>query len=455
MRIRDASRSDRLGGLLLLLASAACSASHESAVRKDLDQASRAYGGSEAGAAAAKERLGPGLDAYVAYAAEQSPELRASFERWKASVHRISPARRPPDPMLEFGVFVWNSGDNAGLTPARVGLRQALPWPTKLTAGADAASAAARAEQRRFEAQLLELRQRVTEAYLRLWLLRRVRTIEQEQLEVLRGLSDSALGQLMTGAATLADHQQIDLSAARLADTVAARDEEERSARAQLRAVVGAPRGALAPTDEAPLETALPAETEETLRQAALAHPSIESFALMGEAAEAAGRSESADRLPGLTLGVEWMRMPGPMGEGAIMPSIGISIPIWQGSYGEAIRAAEAEASAQRAQANAAGQRAQADLEEALAMVRDTARRIRLHETTLLPQAEAAYGSVLGAYATGRSTVAASLLAQRELLEIRINLEQARAAHAAAWARLERIVGRPVKSRLVSRGEAK
>jgi hypothetical protein len=85
-------------------------------------------------------------------------------------------------------------------------------------------------------------------------------------------------------------------------------------------------------------------------------------------------------------------------------------------------------------------------------MVRDSYRRVELNENTLLPQAEAAYASVLGAYATSRSTVAASLLAQRELLEIRVGLEQARAEHAAAWARLEQVVGRRVKQARVRRG---
>lgn len=335
---------------LLVFTTAGCAGSYESAVRTDLDRTSRTFGRAPGEERGDRQQLGPSLRDYLAYATERNPELRASYERWRASVHRISPSRRLPDPMLEFGVFVWNSGDNAGLTPARVGIRQEFPWPTKLTAGADAASAEARAFQRRFEAQLLDLRQRVTEAYFRLWLIRRTRTIEQEQLEILRGLSESALGQVATGAAALADQQQIDLTAARLEDAIAALDQQERAAQGQLRAVVGAPPGVDTPTEEEPTGMALPAETDEALRQAVLDHPFIESFALMGEAADAAARGQRADRLPGFAVGVEWMRMPGEMGTSAIMPSVGIRLPLWQGSYREGIRAAEAEASAQRAE---------------------------------------------------------------------------------------------------------
>ena len=54
------------------------------------------------------------------------------------------------------------------------------------------------------------------------------------------------------------------------------------------------------------------------------------------------------------------------------------------------------------------------------------------------------YASVIGAYQTGESSVASSLLAERALVELRLNLQKLRVDHAIAWARVEEIVGRPV-----------
>ncbi len=438
----------RAGGVrvaLWALGLAGCAGTYESAVRTDLDRAAPTFGRARAADRESQQPLGPALRDYLAYATERHPDLRASYGRWRASVHRISPSRRLPDPSVDFGVFVWNSGENVGLAPARASIRQAFPWPTKLSAGADAASAEARALSRRFEALLLELRQRVADAYFRLWLLRETRTIQQEQAELLRGLAQSTLGQIATGAATLADQQQIDLILARLEDAIAGLDQQERAAEAQLRAVVGAPPGADTPTQSEPPAVALPLETEEALQKAVLDHPFIESFALLGEASDALARSEQAGRLPGFAVGVEWMRMPGEMGTSAVVPNIGISLPLWQGSYLDGIRAAEAEASAQRAEGEGAVLRAQAAFAEALAQVRDSRRRVALNAHTLLPQAEAAYASVLGAYASSRSSIAASVLAQRELLDVRLDLARARAEHAVAWARLEQVVGRSIE----------
>jgi outer membrane protein TolC len=76
-----------------------------------------------------------------------------------------------------------------------------------------------------------------------------------------------------------------------------------------------------------------------------------------------------------------------------------------------------------------------------LADLRDAQRRIELYEKTLVPQAETTFQAVLGGYQTGRSTVAAVILAQRDLLELQIEYARARAEHARAWTALEYIVG--------------
>jgi outer membrane protein TolC len=80
-----------------------------------------------------------------------------------------------------------------------------------------------------------------------------------------------------------------------------------------------------------------------------------------------------------------------------------------------------------------------------LANLRDALRRVQLYRGTLVPQAQSAYESVLGAYTVGRGSVAQALLAQRDLLELRIELERARADYARTWARLEELVGRELR----------
>jgi outer membrane protein TolC len=150
-------------------------------------------------------------------------------------------------------------------------------------------------------------------------------------------------------------------------------------------------------------------------------------------------------------LGVDWIevgpaRMAGvaDSGKDAVSVSVGIELPLWQRNLAEDQRAAEADTAAARAEWAAARDRAAAQLEVALSNIRDSSRRARLHETTLIPQAEGALESTLGGYATGDIQLAAILLAERDLLGLRLAWIQLHAEHAIAWAELERIVGHGV-----------
>ena len=434
-----------------------CAGTYEASVHRDMDeQSSRSLAGrtSRAGrrSSAAVEdssRIDGGLAGYVALAVENNPDAETAFERWRASIHRISRARRLPEPTLGFGYFVRSVETRVGPQQARISLQQTFPWPTRLTAGADAASAQARAAQRRFEAQALAVVQRVAEAYWNLWQIRHTRAIHQEHLEVIRGLSATVLARMATGAASLADQQQVDLAAARLEDSIFGMDEAEIAAVAQLGAAIGQDLGPEPATTEAPEEPLPPADSPEVLAGFARVHPMIASFGLMAEAQESAARAEAAERFPSFTVGADWIitgeaMMAGVQdsGKDAVIIGAGIRIPLWQGSYGDAIEAARAEAQAHRAEQRSAIDRTLAELQLVLSLVRDAIRRVHLYGETLLPQAESAYASVLGAYVAGRSTVAQTLLAQRDLLELRVDRERARADYGRAWARLDQVVGR-------------
>ncbi len=394
------------------------------------------------------------LASYVAYAMRKSPELQASFERYRASVYRISRARRLPEPTISFGYFLRSIETRVGPQLARVSLAQTFPWPTKLRAASDAASAEAEALARRFDAEALALTRRVSEAYYALWQLRETRTVQREHLEVLLALAESVRARVQTGQASLSEQQQVDLSCARQSDLILGLDERERVQAAALRALLGAPYAAQLPTTEPPDARSL-SEPDAALVREALAHPSITSFARRAEAKEHAARSEAADRYPSFSVGLDWVitgeaRMPNVQdsGKDAVMIGAGIRVPLFFGSYADAARALQAEARAERAEEQSQKLRALSELDAHSAAVRDAARRAALYRDTLVPQAASAYESVLGAYVSGRGNIAATLLAQRDLLDLRLELLRARTDLAQGWARLDQVLAHePVATR--------
>lgn len=393
------------------------------------------------------------LESYVMTALRQNPSLRAAFERWRAAIHRIPQARRLPEPTLTYGYFIQSVESRVGPQRHRLGLSMGFPWPTKLTAGADAASIAARSKQRRFESRALTISLRVAEVYWQLWLVHRAREVQRDQLEVLRSLSEATRVRVEVSRANLADLNQVELAVSRIEDVLSGLDERERTLSAELLAFIGSPServAAINPT-EVP-DGGIPAVQRAALIEAATSHPDVEALELMSESFQSEVRRARADRAPSFTVGLVWIETgdatdPNTPGSGTdpVIVMLGLRLPLWAYAYRGAEEEARSESEAFRADAHDEINHAAAALEGALSAIRDADRRISLYRDTLIPQAEAAYASVVGAYQTGRTTVAAALIAQRELLGLELGLARAQAEHAIAWSRLEQVAGREIE----------
>jgi len=393
------------------------------------------------------------LAGYVALALKQSPQARAAFERWRAARLRISRSRRLPDPQISFGYFVRRVETRVGPQRFRVGLAQVVPWPSKLTAGADAAAERARGAAVAFEGQLLAIKRDVAGAYWSLWMIHQEHRLKSEHDIVLEALAGAVRGRVRTGAAGLADLNQLELHIARHHDHRGQHNQLARKASARLLSAIGvAGEGERLAAKDTPVG-GVPARTDAELRGLARQHPMIQTHNHLAESQSHRASAARADRFPRIRLGIDYIETGEAMTEGVpdsgkdpLIVSAGFSIPLWAGSYSDAEEAARAAASAHRADREVAMRRTEGAFEAKLADLRDAQRRIELFETTLLPQAETTFQAVLGGYQSGRSTVTSMILAQRDLLDLQLEHVRARAAHARAWTSLEYIVGRELDS---------
>ena len=402
------------------------------------------------------EQLARGLSGQLAVAAARHPGVRADFERWHATALAVSPVGALPDPTVEFSVFLQAIETRTGPQRGRVGVRQAIPWPSVLTAGTEAALEASRAAEVRFEARLLDVAMAVEEAHWALWSVRTMRAIHEDHHALVEGLSGTVRGRVEVGSASLSELQQIDLEHARMMDDIARMEEQERSVEAGLRAAIGVWSSDPVPTMDDPGGPYLPSEAAVLLEAAAMAHPFLREARHRVAAADAAVRLARGKRRPGFSVGMDWVPV-GPSehlgpastesGQDAWAAGVGITVPVWQKRAGDQVAAAEALARSERADAELHEVSTHAALHDALARVESSGRRVATIRGTLLPQAEAAYASLLGTYTAGTSSVAQLLLSQQALLELRLDLIAAQVTHAQAWALLRSVCGRDVQTR--------
>jgi outer membrane protein, heavy metal efflux system len=392
------------------------------------------------------------LTGYIAYAMENSPDLAAQFERWRASVYRISNARRLPDPVISYAYYISRVETRVGPQRHRVSLKQTFPWPTRLSAGADAAAARARSQQEKFDAMAIAISSSVEQMYWQIWKTQESRKVQKDHEAVLSGLSESANAMMMTGRIDLSEQQQIDLARARVDDSISVLDEQLSQQKALLRGLISAP------PEMNILVTSIPNLGKYDFDEAALLssvknHPSIRAYVALAQSSALDAKKEKSIRYPNITVGVDWIETGDAQnpstpdsGKDALTAGIGVSIPLWQRSYQESVDAYHAEEKAYVADGEAAADRAVAAFYQTLSQIRDAERRMALYEKTLVPQAESVYESVLGAYASGRGNVASTLLAQQDLLQLRLQLIAVQTDYLTKIAALKNLVGNDLQT---------
>ncbi|MBT8493668.1 MAG: TolC family protein, partial [Deltaproteobacteria bacterium] len=385
------------------------------------------------------------LPSYLRRALAASPTAEAARHRLQAARNAAVSTGTFPEPTIAYGFFASAIETRVGPQRHRIQLRQPLPWPGTLSAQDEAARLTSSAAAFSSQATTLEVGYQVRVLYWQLWLRRELQSIHRQHLALLEGLGASVRTQLEVGKATLAEASQIDLRISRLKDSIERLATEERRLIAALLAACAQPPGD-APTTQAPslrkpLELSAVAERGGADPRERAAVERSKAAEKRAEAARLAGR-------PKLVVGADFIEVGpregvGDSGKDAFVVSVGLSLPLFRDRYNGAENQSRAEARAHRALARQRSLARRAEITAALESIRDTYRRAELHQSTLLPQAETVYQASLGQYRTGRTPFANLLLAEQDLVELRIAVAEIRNQHELAWARLTWALSRP------------
>ncbi len=398
------------------------------------------------------ESLGSGaLQSYILYALRHHPGLKARYAYWRAAVLQASVADQLPEPVFGYGVFLQHVETRVGPQRHRFSLAQSFPWPSRLRAAVEEASAAARVEEQRFEAQALQVQSGVADVWWQLWRVRRERHIQRDQYELLTQTLASVRARLEVGRASTADLAQLEVRQARQSDTLKALDESEMVFSAKLRQVIGVSGSFQVPTTLDTFVVPRLLDTEEALIAQSRQHPMLLVWTERAAQSRAQAEKARAQRFPNVKVGLQYIETgenpalrSDENGKDPILAHVEFPLPIWGSDYDSAAAAAKAREEAFSHEVTLAQQRAASEVQQLLAHLRNAQRRLQLYRTTLLPQAEFAHEAMLGAYEVGDTSVTALLQSFRELLELRLEEVAIQTRFARMWARLEAVVGRPL-----------
>lgn len=399
--------------------------------------------------AAAEGNTPQTLTEYLQYAALHNASLQAAFEQWKAALEQIPQAKALADPKFTYNYFVRQIDDRQ-----RVGIMQMFPWFGKIAARTDAAAAAAKVAQSRYEARKLQLFAEVKQAFYEYAYLGGATRVARENLALTQHFEEVARTKHLTATATHPDIIRAQIEVAKLQNELITLEQSRSPTVARLNAVLNRPAEAQLPW---PREE--PGQSVEVNRAALVAtlkerNPELHAMSFDIERLDREVAVVQRNFYPDIGVGADWMTMP--MAEGGsehdVMVGIELNLPIWRSSY----RAGELQA---RAMARRARYERK-DLENSLVArthrilyeFENSARQVKLYDGALIPGARELIRASEAAYMAGTIDFLNLISAQQDLLKFRLERQRSWADQQQRLAELEMLVGAELSGRPAESG---
>lgn len=387
------------------------------------------------------------LNDVVAYAAQNSPGLVASFNRYKAAMEQIPQARSLPDPRFLYRYWIVEPMMLDGSVRNVFELSQEFPWFEKLILRGDVAAREAQAAFKKFQAEKLALRARVVEAYFEYYYLHQSQAINDESLRQLSSVEGIVSARSATGGAQ-ADLLRTQVEIARLRNEVETIRDMLPPAQAKLNALLNRPTDAPLPRPQVARFERMDVDAAGLAALLAAHNPELAGMGV--EIQKQAKEIELAKKeyLPDIMLGFEYDQMvpnagsdENPNDQKALMASL--NIPIWHEKYAAGVRQARYRYLAAVADKLQKTNDLSVELKEAIFSLRNAQRKIDLYGQSLLPRARQTLSSVRSTYQTGGGDFADMIESHRVLLDFELSVRRAEADRHIAMARIESLVGLP------------
>ncbi len=390
----------------------------------------------------------PTLEEYLAYASQKNPGLRAAYHGWTSRLERVPSVSSLPEPVFSYMYYVESVETRVGPQRQKFSLRQAFPWFGTLGARESVAEQEAWAAYRWFQEEKLRLAYRVRKAYSEYYLLGRRIQIARSTLELLRGWESISRTRFETGQSGRSDVVRIEIEIARLTDALRTLEDSKSSAAEDMRNALGAPDGTEIDFPGDMPESAV-IEPDTVMAAVLNGNPSILAIDHMIMREENALRLAGKSSWPDFALGLDYIdtgpaidpEMPD-SGKDPWMVSLSVKLPIWFGKNSALKEEARARIEMNRYEKKDTEGELRARVEKVLVDYRDAFSKTELFGGSLIPKAEESLAITLMEYEGGDADFLHVLDAQRLLLDLRLEMEEALVKQEIRAAELEMLAGR-------------
>jgi outer membrane protein TolC len=376
---------------------------------------------------------------------ERNPTIAAARHAWRAALERAPQEASLDDPMLGFGVAPASFGDTHEVSHpgTRVDLSQRFPFPGKLELRGEAAVAESDAAAHDFDGVRLRLALMASRLYDEYYLSSREVEINAQHVALLEELQRVATARYEVGEATQQDPIQAEVERSHAVHRGVLLATRERVAAEQIQTLLH--RDPEAPLPPPPAELALPSELtgekDALVTDALSARPDVAAASARVRAGESRVDLARREFFPDFTLQAAYDRF---WQEEELQPSVGIQVelPFQIARRRAALAQARAELAGAQSERDALVDEARFGVRSSLLRAEESRHVLHLVETEQLPAARDQVEAARTGFETGRSEFFSLIDAQRTLLRVELDREEARADVCRRRAELDRALGR-------------
>ena len=384
-------------------------------------------------------------------AEQNSPQIKAAQQEWKAAQQVPTQVSALPDPQAILQEFTVGSPrpfagyTNSNFAYIGLGISQEFPYPGKLRLKGEIATQDAKVAQQQYESIRRSVFARVNAVYFQLAYLSKTLGILQGDGQLLEQAEKAADARYRSGMGNQQDVLQAQLEQTKLLREITMHHLEVAKVQAQIKELLNRPQSSpdIEPSQIA--ETPLAYTFDELLSAAQNANPEISGAHDMVKQHELQVDLAHKDFRPDFNLQYMWERTDPEQYRAYYMLTFGVSLPIHRGKLHAEVAQAEADLNRSRSELEAETQQVASELRVEYDTAQKTADLLKIYREGLLPQAQAAFQAGIAAYQNNRQDFQAILTAFLDVLHLDEEYWQNLSTRETALARLEEITGLPLR----------
>lgn len=386
----------------------------------------------------------PQLDpeALVAAVRYRNPSLAAMAAAWRAAAEKYPQAVSLDDPQLSTAMGPGTFGDPTHDVAWMVQGSQKIPWPGKR--GLRGQEAQAEASAARLDLDDAEVRL-VATARLAFWeyyLVRRQQELNAENRDALRGFRDTAQAKYRAALATQQDVLESDVELAEIERRQFELDRRAIEAVARINTLLHRPPDQPLPPPRRPDAAAAVPDIGWLQQFAAQHRPDLAAIGEQLRAAQAAIDLAQRDYYPDLDLVARydafWQKQDRPL---APMVGLDMNVPLDNARRQAAVREASDRLDQRRWEYEARLDEVHRDVQTSYAELQESDKVLAVYRQSILPAAGQYLNAARSNYAANTLDFLHLIDAQRRLIQLREQYEQALAEREERWAELQRATG--------------